>query len=709
MKRTLSTRILFGTALAVAVVMLAAAAQAQPSLTPEQLAALTPMDPATVPNHGSFWFLKGPNGGRPCPPLPCPPGDLPGVPIYDAGGGEYIVDDRDVDWAAIHAAEMELSSLEDRFGLGGGSNGPSPMDYSASDGLCLSITAASNNLAQLVLHNTTNGVPYEILNSETLTNRLTNWISEGLWVAQSNTTPANVTIGSRTNQLFFRGRVWAGTFDHGVPRNGELFVLASSNVIYPVINGATNGLSPFCAAPAGGNWFLLNPPGSGPLYQVNLGYDANDDGPISSVLGTNAPQGVLRLVGFSSTITNLCLSYNPLTNINVSGWPALQDLECWHCTNMQGVAVTSCPQLSRVCFESIEGNSNPQGIMGALDLTACPKIADIRAANNNRMTNIIFADGAGPNVWHLCVHDDTGLPANYDFSRFPSLSQLWIWRDTFGGALGLSHSVCTNLTSVQSIADHFASMNYSGQTTLTQLWIWDDAEMTNLVVSGCSSLLDISGWALSLSQAAVDGVLVDLDQMGAHGGYLNLRGSAPFSETARSARDSLLNKGWYVSVEEPISGPTNAAPIWFTNISATVAMRVSVNAGASVSWYWGDNTTALGVYQVTKTNLPAGSSNAVVVSPASALKGFAAGASDSDCNGGASTRLSSVSGLTNYPNLQELHLYETGLTDLSLAGCSNLVVVALAGTYPSSPTENGWFTNLAAAQPAKPLARTFHS
>jgi hypothetical protein len=41
------------------------------------------------------------------------------------------------------------------------------------------------------------------------------------------------------------------------------------------------------------------------------------------------PQGILGVCGYSATLTNLCLSYNLITNLNVSGWPALQDLECW--------------------------------------------------------------------------------------------------------------------------------------------------------------------------------------------------------------------------------------------------------------------------------------------------------------------------------------------------------------------------------------------
>jgi hypothetical protein len=73
-----------------------------------------------------------------------------------------------------------------------------------------------------------------------------------------------------------------------------------------------------------------------------------------------------------------------------------------------------------------------------------------------------------------------------------------------------------------------------------------------------------------------------------------------------------------------------------------------------------------------------------------------------DCNGGATTRLASVDGVTNYASLRELHLYMSGLSHLSLAGCTNLVVAALVGTSPDQATGDAWFNDLAAAQVSRP-------
>jgi hypothetical protein len=171
-----------------------------------------------------------------------------------------FVDDRQPVALALAAAAASPPSGDgtNNNGIGGGSGsayGPLT-DYSTNHtDLYLSILSATNDVAQLVLWNTSNAVPYEVLSSDCLTNALTNWISEGIWIGQPTNTPANIALGSRTNQLFFDAHVWSGAFDHGVPTNGQLFLQANTNLIYAVINGVTTNQTPFYS-----NWFMLNPP-----------------------------------------------------------------------------------------------------------------------------------------------------------------------------------------------------------------------------------------------------------------------------------------------------------------------------------------------------------------------------------------------------------------------------------------------------------------
>src|SRR6266481_2061217 len=264
--------------------------------------------------------------------------------------------------------------------------------------------------------------PYEIISSTNVAAPMnpTNWYSEGVWLATSTNLSAYVPMGSKTNRNFFRAHLWSD-FNYGVPTNGQIFIQSLTNDIYPTINGITNHLRPFWS-----NWFVLNPRPTN-LYALNLGYAGEDFGFTNSIVNTNGPQQVTRFVGFSKTLTNVCLSSNLLTTLNISGWPAIQDIEAWHNTNMLTVYVTNCPELRRACFEALQG-VNSVGITNVLDFSGCTHLAEIRAADN-RFPNVIVTNGAGPEVWHLCLHNNTvnQLPANFDFAHLPSLRDLWIW------------------------------------------------------------------------------------------------------------------------------------------------------------------------------------------------------------------------------------------------------------------------------------------
>jgi len=153
--------------------------------------------------------------------------------------------------------------------------------------------------------------------------------------------------------------------------------------------------------------------------------------------------------------------------------------------------------------------------------------------------------------------------------------------------------------------------------------------------------------------------------------------------------------GPYTGTSGDFQFATRGGPgIYFVNTATNVLMRVAVTGSPSIMWLWGDGTA-----NTNGTDAGHGFTNyttsAVVVNPPSALTGFGL-----ICN--VTNMISSVTGLTNYPNLQDLYLYQSGITNLSLAGCSNLVSIALVATYPSTNTLNAWFNDLAAAEPTMP-------
>ena len=187
------------------------------------------------------------------------------------------------------------------------------------------IEGVTNLQAAVVMHNTTNiNAPYEIFSTTNLATPMSNWISEGIWIAHVTNTPANIDVGDRTNQNFFRARLWNGQFTYGAPKCGELFLLLpDTNTIYAIVNGITNPVSPFYS-----NWAMGRLPATNgnilQTYNFNAGYDGSDSGPDFISPFTN--QNIRAFLGFSTTATNIALSYNAITNIDVRNWPKL-----WGC------------------------------------------------------------------------------------------------------------------------------------------------------------------------------------------------------------------------------------------------------------------------------------------------------------------------------------------------------------------------------------------
>jgi hypothetical protein len=148
-------------ALAVAFAVTAATTlRAQPQITAAQLVAVTPLALTNCLSWGNYYFLHGPYADLPYPPLPGPPRDLPGdTPVYDLGGGIFVIDDTAIDWSAIwQARELDsaLSGLEVQYGLRAAAAGGvvRPMDLSSytDDDLYLLAPVVTNNTAWLSLH-----------------------------------------------------------------------------------------------------------------------------------------------------------------------------------------------------------------------------------------------------------------------------------------------------------------------------------------------------------------------------------------------------------------------------------------------------------------------------------------------------------------------------------------------------------------------------
>jgi len=231
MKTLWTVRIIF----LAAAVNFVSGAYAQPQITETQAAAMRPLNPAAVPVDGTFWLLIGRDPNVASPPFPRLPAELTGLglPVYDLGGGNLLIDDSSVDYASL-ATRDQLSlgqrSTRTQYSLSGllpgdgdpgdggdgGDDGTNALPFIRAysfdtNGLWLEITNVFSGLACLNLHNATNSV-YAIWST---TNLLTGWQVEAeVWPSNPGVMPLTVPTLDRQN-LFMRAEDWTAVDSDG--------------------------------------------------------------------------------------------------------------------------------------------------------------------------------------------------------------------------------------------------------------------------------------------------------------------------------------------------------------------------------------------------------------------------------------------------------------------------------------------------------------
>jgi hypothetical protein len=138
-----------------------------------------------------------------------------------------------------------------------------------------------------------------------------------------------------------------------------------------------------------------------------------------------------------------------------------------------------------------------------------------------------------------------------------------------------------------------------------------------------------------------------------------------------------------------VAGGTNA--ITFVTISRHPHLEIRTANGTltNIIWHWGDGTFSKGSLLADHDfGAPGLHTNYVEVLPRESLTYFGAAYRVTDQG------IQGIYGLTNFPNLNFLYLYRESITDLSLAGCSNLVQLHLAGNPVSTSVCDQWFIDL---------------
>jgi hypothetical protein len=180
------------------------------------------VDPTNVPPFATFYSLSTfgiyfeNSFGAPLPWNPCPECEVyylgSNAEFFSFTTNAYVVDDTSV-VTANRAQQMMAQDPPPSPGGDSGNGedpGPAPLDaaYSyPSNYLWLSIEAVSNGVAYITAHGTISNETYEVLSRTRLND--TNWISEGTFIGDQDSTPMTIAVGTRTNQLFLWARSWA--------------------------------------------------------------------------------------------------------------------------------------------------------------------------------------------------------------------------------------------------------------------------------------------------------------------------------------------------------------------------------------------------------------------------------------------------------------------------------------------------------------------
>jgi len=279
------------------------------------------------------------------------------------------------------------------------------------------------------------------------------------------------------------------------------------------------------------------------VTKINVGFDGSDGG-WTNVYAFQPNQGV-GAVYFMHPLTNLqywASSYNPITNkLDFTGFTALQNVECWHCSNLQHVAVANLPSLRRVCFEQCD--------LQELDLSGNPNLEDVRGALNG-YRSITLGGGTGPKIWHWCLRDNPQITQDFQaiLTNFYSLREPWFWNANQSGALKF---VSTNLTDVEVFGNAYTSADFTGQSNMFYCLINDNA-LTNLSVSGCRSLQTLDAHLNYLPTSVLDSLLRELDTADPSLTYVDLtQNEENPSYIGYAHYSALTNRGVTVLIDFP--------------------------------------------------------------------------------------------------------------------------------------------------------------
>jgi len=354
------------------------------------------------------------------------------------------------------------------------------------------------------------------------------------------------------------------------------------------------------------------------LVGINTGYDAGDGGYGGFALVANQMvMGFQNLTLAKNSLQYLCASYSPLSELDLSEFSALRFVELLYCQNLANLKLGSHPVLERLCVEDCN--------LASMDLSGFPALEDLRAASN-RYTAINWGS-IGAKLWHICIRSNPQLTENLpDMTQFPMLKELLTWDDNQTGAFVCHSSV---IQSINSYDNHYTSADISSCTDLAQFSL-SDSQLASLDLSQANNLINVQLKNCSLRASLVDYVLRTLDGAGRSYGYLELDGNAPPSPEGLLHYNSLTGKGWTIIITDPsqkipltgifVTGENGIKTITTDNGTLQVYAKVTPVFATDTTVTW-SITNGKGKAVINDTGLITASDNGTIIIRATANDG----------------------------------------------------------------------------------------
>lgn len=277
------------------------------------------------------------------------------------------------------------------------------------------------------------------------------------------------------------------------------------------------------------------------LTLLVVGYDAGDDGTLGDdyLLEQQNVPTITGVNSYANLVTFAC-SQNPITALEFGGCSALETIECYQCTSLDSIGLSGATSLQRLCLEGCS--------VETIDLSSCGNMRDWRGAGQG-LQNITWP-ASMPYLWHLCIHNNE-LAANIPpslIATMVAMRDFYLWDAQQSGALTL---VGGNLRDVLIYNNAYTSLDVSAgflDGTAATIDARNNA-LTSVNITGCSELVGIYLQTNALDEAAVDGILAEVESWGTSGGILNLSGNTAPSSTGLSDVATLEGRGWTVTVD----------------------------------------------------------------------------------------------------------------------------------------------------------------